>query len=184
MGAPKLKDYIKPVQLRPLKEPGKKRNPFTSFITLIVLVSLIISIINITNNSEEKTLEDFVEESIENKTSKQKKFILSKTTPKQNEKIKELTNVHVSNHNWVIDNFAVRHIFRRHPESSIDDFKKIYSLINSFDEIKNVSYNKKSVPELEINKIIDSKLHRIFIEVRKRELSITTFYKNKLKKPE
>lgn len=189
MGAArKLREQDKPVQLKPLRTIEKDKNkPIKSFITLVLIFATLIVGLSVhfnANEEENETLEGFIKKSIEDKSPEQKKFKLGKTTAKQIEKIKELTGLDVTSHIWIIENFAVRHIFRRHPETKIEDLKRLYSLLNDFDNMKEVSFNKKSVPEIEINKVIENKMFRLFLEIRKRELSITTLYKNKIKKPE
>jgi len=189
MGAArKLREQEKPVQLTPLRTIEKDKNmPIKSFIILLlVLAALIIGISTPQNsdNAKKESLEEFAQKSLKNKSPDKKKFILDKASTKQIEKIKELNGLDISLYIWTLDNYAIRHIFRRHPETKIDDLNKIYSLLNNFDYIKEVSYNKKSVPEIEINKIIGEKNYRLFVEIRKRELSITTLYANKIKKPE
>jgi hypothetical protein len=170
-------------KLRVLKSPGNDKKPIKGFVTLIIATMILFIAIIVTNSMDEpekeETLQDFVEESISAKGDLQKKFVLGKTTKKQIEKVEELTGIDVTNYKWTLINWNVRHICNKPAHGiSIEEFLKVYTVLNAYDYFALASKQKKDVISIEIYKVFNYKLTCI-VEVRtgRNELVIITMYK-------
>ena len=87
MGAHKLKEYEKPVQLTPLWKPEEQRKSVLGFITLIlVLLTSFISATIIFSSEKEANLEEFIEEAVVDKSNDYKKFVYRQLTKEEVEK--------------------------------------------------------------------------------------------------
>ena len=94
---------------------------------------------------------DGIVKSIENLYKKAKKdgFVLGNVTTQQAKAIKEATGINVSGFKWELDNFAVRHIYKRHPETKFNDFVSIYETLNTFDKLILAKNQKKVLLKLQ-----------------------------------
>jgi len=183
----KYQEFEELPKLRVLKKPVDNKEPIKSFVIMIILIISVIATIAVVSSGEEheteETLQEFVEESITENGDKPKKFVLSKTTKKQVEMVKKLTGIDVTNYKWTLINWNVRHICNKPAHGiSMEEFIKIYSVLNAYDYFALANKQKKDVISIEIHKILNYKLTCI-VEVRtgRKELVIITMYKNRLK---
>ena len=183
----KYRQFEESPKLRVLKRPGDNNGKIGSFVTLIILIIIVVAAFTVVYSDKESegegTLQDFVEEAIDEKPKKQKKFELGKTTPKQIIRVKELLELDVSGYRWVISNYDVRHIWNK-PAHGIkkEDFLKIYSVLNAYDSFVVAERKRKDIVTIELYKYFDYRL-KCIVEVRtgKKELVVLTMYKNKIK---
>ncbi len=194
MGLRKLKEYPKPPQMRVLKSEPDKNTKFPAWMLIILMIVLASGFIfKATQNDKEETLEEFVERAKKSEPNEYMRFKISKTTPKQVEKIKELTRIDVSDYNWYIDIYSVKHIFKQHGDYKSEylrgqqnvttaDFKKIYSIINSPDNIKYTIDQKHNLRLLIITKVISQSEYVFIVTIskKKKTLSSKTFYIKRL----
>ena len=191
----KLREYPKPPELRKVRD-YKNHRPNPKGVLLLSIAFfvgfLMLSYMELESKSksesvqneqaENETLEDFVKRAIKEKKAKKDGFVLGNVTTQQAKAIKEATGINVSGFKWELDNFAVRHIYKRHPETKLNDFVKIYKTLNTFDKLIIAKNQKKSVVEIAIIKKYEIKESFLFVEIRKKALSITTMYGVKIKK--
>ncbi len=183
----KYREFEEMPKLRILKRPGDNKEPIKGFIILIIVIISIVGTISVVSLNEEsepkETLQEFVDEAIQEKPVKQKKFELGKTTPKQIERVQELLELDVSEYRWIITNYDVRHIWSKLAHGiKKEDFLKIYSVLNTYDSFTLAERKRKDIVTIELYKYFDYRL-KCIVEVRtgKKELVVLTMYKNKIK---
>jgi hypothetical protein len=183
----KYREFEETPKLRVLKKPGDTKEPIKGFITLIIIiisVAVTIAIVNFSEEPEtEETLQEFVERAVKETPQKQEKFILGKINPEVGKEIQELTGVDFSKYLWVIENYAIRHIFNKPAHSiRIQDFQKVYSVINTPNEIKLSDKQRSDVKYLELYKEFDFRITCVVeVRTRQKELHIKTMFKNRIK---
>jgi len=183
----KYQEFEELPKLRVLKKPVDNKEPIKSFVIMIILIISVIATIAVVSSGEEheteETLQEFIEKSIEEDGQVIEKFVIGKSTPKQIVKIKELLGIDVSEYKWTISSSDVRHIWNKPAHGiSIEEFLKVYTVLNTYDYFALASKQKKDVVSIEIYKYFNYKLTCI-VEVRtgRKELVVITMYRNKLK---
>lgn len=183
----KYREFEEMPKLRVLKRPSDNKEPIKGIITLIIFIISIVVTIAIFNSGEEsgqeETLQEFVERVVEETPQKQEKFILGNINPGVGKMIQELTDIDIPKYDWVIENYAIRHILNKPAHSiQLQDFRKIYSVINAPDEIKLSDRQKSDVKYLEFYKEFDFKITCVIeVRTRQKELHIKTMFKNRIK---
>jgi len=160
------------------KEAGEKTN-FPAWMIIVLMVAVIGGFLYSTEPKEEETIEQFIEKVEKADENTRLKFKLSNVTPKQTRDIKDVANIDVSGFSWVIDNYLVGHA-KKHKEIKMDDYKRLYRTINSYDSLKYAVKQKQGIIKLEMYKTYD-RLNILIIEIRRSEIYIATMYKRKQK---
>jgi hypothetical protein len=142
----------------------------------------------------EGTLLNFIESVISEKTNQLQKLIIHELTESEVRLLFELIGINLNGFCRVIDNFGIRHAFKKHGDEKQEflrgqiaiqtsDFLLIFNIITDYDEIStevnrigNMMFRyKKSYPEFIL----------IFAEeIRpgRREIAFQTLYKQKIRK--
>ncbi len=135
-------------------------------------------------------IKTFVEKILTTDDNKLEKISLGKPTEKQIEKVKNETNLDISDYERVIDNYGVKHAFKKHgnpkteePRGQIaitaDDFEKIPEIVENPDKVEDVGKNK-----IGNDLILYEKEDICYVEGLResKEIFLETLYKRKPKK--
>ncbi len=143
----------------------------------------------------EKTLLDFIQTFSHAATNRQEKYIFGEVNQSEIATLLQLTNLDVSGFRRIIDNFGVRHAFKKHgrpateePRGQIPilpkDFEQILEIVLFFDEII-AEQSKKGLLIVRYEKQFEDFILIYAEEIRfgQREIAFQTLYKRKIRKP-
>lgn len=192
MGARKLKEFKHLPELRALRKPELERKPVIGFIVLILFAVVIAAILFKSDESKQdkehteqnktETLEEFVKRAIAEKATRQEKYPLGNVTQANAKIIAEIAGVDVGTYIWLIDNYSVKHITKKHREIKLNDYNRLYQTLNTHDYIKLASNQNKDLIKLEIGKAYERNIVLIIeVRQRQRELYVVTMYKKRKK---
>ncbi len=137
----------------------------------------------------------FVEKILASDDNKLDKISLGKPTEKQIEKVKNEINLDISDYERVIDNYGVKHAFKKHgspkteePRGQVpitaDDFEKIPEIVENPEKIEDIGKNKVGN-----DLILYEKENICYVEglreskkKKRKEIFLETLYKRKPKK--
>lgn len=143
----------------------------------------------------EKTLLEFIYSFLYVADNKQEKYILGEVTEEEVAILLEVTGFNVSGFRRIIDNFGVRHAFKKHghpateePRGQIailpEDFVRIAIAVSFFDQIATEKSKKGLIVIRYEKKFKDYRLiYAEEIRFGQRELAFQTLYKRKIRKP-
>ena len=137
---------------------------------------------------------EFVQSSLTDKTNKQKKFLINAIDAIEALVIETEININVENYKRIIDNFGVKHTFKKHGNAikeasrgqlaiEIDDFDYIANIVAEPDDIIFGEVNDMSNALIKYMKNIDNIQYVYVEEIRtgRKELALQTFYKRAVK---
>ncbi len=143
----------------------------------------------------EKTLLEFIHSFRHTASNRQEKYILGEANAVEVATLLELTGIDVSGFRRIIDNFGVRHAFKKHgrpeteePRGQIailpEDFEQIPDVVSFFDQII-TEQSKKGLLIVRYEKGFEDFLLIYAEEIRfgQGELAFQTLYKRKIRKP-
>ncbi|MBC7774874.1 MAG: hypothetical protein H7246_05490 [Phycisphaerae bacterium] len=140
------------------------------------------------------TLFDFIDSALADKTNAKLVFEFYELNAEQAVPILELSGIDLTGYRRVLDNFAVRHIFKNHANHKTESLRgQIGVVVEDFLLIERVVETGKVV-SIEVSKIgntmivykLELEAFRFFfveeVRVRRKELAVLTFYKQKIRK--
>ena len=137
---------------------------------------------------------EFVESSLSDKSNKQKKFLINTIDAVDALIIETEININIENHKRIIDNFGVKHTFKKHGNAQkeasrgqiaieIDDFACIPTIVSEPDAIVFGEVNEIGNVLIKYIKNI-GEIQYVYVEemrTGRKELALQTFYKRAIK---
>ena len=141
------------------------------------------------------SITEFVTSVLTDKSNKQKKFLLNLIERVEAENIEVKTNINLKNYKRTMDNFGVKHTFKKHRNAQteasrgqmaieIADFSHIPSIVSEPDDIIFGAMNDMGNSLIQYIKAIEKFKYFYIEEIRtgRKEIVLQTFYKRAVKK--